>query len=91
MDAVERLGYDWEYDGDFVPQLTFAADGVRAEYEDAQPVTVIRPAGREATTAATEYTIPGLNTTKRISCITVSRTGKRRSTSGRENSLRSPT
>ena len=45
MDAVERLGYDWEYDGDFVPQLTFAADGVRAEYEDAQPVTVIRPGG----------------------------------------------
>ena len=48
MDAVERLGYDWEYDGDFVPQLTFAADGVRAEYEDAQAATVIRPGGTQS-------------------------------------------
>ncbi|HJA94213.1 MAG TPA: DUF3048 domain-containing protein [Candidatus Eisenbergiella merdipullorum] len=47
-EAVDRLGYDWEYDADFVPQLTFAADGVRAEYEDAQDVTVIRPGGTES-------------------------------------------
>ena len=47
MEAVDRLGYDWEYDEEFVPQLTFAADGVRAEYPDAQEVTVIRPGGTE--------------------------------------------
>ncbi len=44
-EAVDRLGYDWEYDEEFVPQLTFAADGVRAEYEDAQEASVIRPGG----------------------------------------------
>ena len=47
MEAVDRLSYDWEYDEEFVPQLTFAADGVRAEYPEPQEVTVIRPGGTE--------------------------------------------
>lgn len=44
-DAVDRLGYDWEYDKDYVPQFTFVAEGYRAEYEDAADATVIRPGG----------------------------------------------
>ncbi len=48
MDAVERLGYDWEYDKDYVPQFTFAADGKKAQesYEDAPDASMIYPGGQ---------------------------------------------
>lgn len=47
-DAVDRLGYEWEYDDDYVPQFTFAAEGYRAEYEDAEDAVTIRPGGTKS-------------------------------------------
>lgn len=46
--AAERLGYEWEYDEDYVPPFTFVAEGFRAEYEDAPSASLIRPGGEEA-------------------------------------------
>lgn len=48
MEAADRLGYEWEYDDDFVPQFTFAAEGNRAEYEDAKDAVIIRPGGTKS-------------------------------------------
>ena len=47
-DAVERLKYDWEYDDDYVPQFTFAAEDYRAEYKDAEDAIIVRPGGTGA-------------------------------------------
>ncbi len=52
FDAVERLGYDWNYDDAYVPPFLFAADGVRAEYEDHETATMIYPGGREGQNAS---------------------------------------
>lgn len=48
MKAVERLGYEWEYDDAYVPPFTFAAEGVLAQdiYEDAEKATMIYPGGQ---------------------------------------------
>ncbi|RKI81654.1 DUF3048 domain-containing protein [bacterium 0.1xD8-71] len=47
FDAVERLDYDWNYDDKYEPPFLFAADGVRAEYEENETVTMIYPGGKE--------------------------------------------
>lgn len=44
--AVERLGYDWNYDADYVPPFLFAADDVRADYAENEDAYVIYPGGR---------------------------------------------
>lgn len=44
--AVDRLGYDWNYDADHVPPFLFAADDVTADYADNDAAAVIYPGGR---------------------------------------------
>lgn len=46
FDAVERLGYDWNYDDAYVPPFLFVADDVRAEYADNEAATYIYPGGK---------------------------------------------
>lgn len=41
--GVEQRGYSWEYDDTFEPKFLFAADGVRATYDDAETATKITP------------------------------------------------
>lgn len=48
FDAVERQGYDWNYDANYVPPFLFAADGVRADYPDAEAAELIYPGGESA-------------------------------------------
>ena len=43
--AVERLGYDWNYDENHVAPFLFAADGVTADYEDCEEAVLIYPGG----------------------------------------------
>lgn len=45
--AAERLGYDWHYNEDYVPPFLFAADGVRADYEEYDTAVMIYPGGKE--------------------------------------------
>lgn len=52
FDAVERLEYDWNYDDAYVPPFLFAADGVRAEYEENETATMIYPGGKEGSNAS---------------------------------------
>lgn len=44
--AVNRLGYSWNYDADYVPPFLFAADDVIADYTENDDVTVIYPGGK---------------------------------------------
>ena len=46
--AVDRLGYNWNYDKAYVPPFTFSAEGIRAEehYQDKQSATVCYPGGQ---------------------------------------------
>lgn len=44
--AVDRLGYSWNYDADYVPPFLFAADDVIADYAENDDVTVIYPGGK---------------------------------------------
>ncbi len=44
--AVERLGYDWNYDDAYVPPFLFAADNVRAEYAENEEASYIYPGGK---------------------------------------------
>lgn len=46
MKAVDRLGYDWGYDEDYVPPFLFAADDVVADYKDNDDATLIYPGGK---------------------------------------------
>lgn len=46
FDAVDRLGYDWNYDGGYVPQFLFAADDTTADYADNDDATLIYPGGK---------------------------------------------
>lgn len=46
LKAVDRLGYDWEYDEDYVPPYLFAADDVVADYKDNDDATLIYPGGK---------------------------------------------
>lgn len=48
FDAVERLGYDWNYDDNYVPPFLFAADNFRAEYEDKEEASFVYPGGKSA-------------------------------------------
>ena len=43
--AVERLGYDWTYDWNHVPQFLFAAEDVIADYADNDAAVLIYPGG----------------------------------------------
>ena len=49
--AVERLGYDWNYDEDYVPQFLFAADDVVADYADNDTAVMIYPGGASGSNA----------------------------------------
>ena len=44
--AVERLGYDWNYDDAYVPPFLFAADDVRADYADNEDAAYVYPGGK---------------------------------------------
>ena len=44
--AVERLGYDWNYDENYVPPFLFAADDVVADYPDNDKAYIIYPGGK---------------------------------------------
>ena len=44
--AVDRLGYDWNYDENYVPPFLFVADDVRADYVDNEEVAYIYPGGK---------------------------------------------
>lgn len=44
--AVERLGYDWNYDESYVPPFLFAADDVTADYPDNDTALIIYPGGK---------------------------------------------
>lgn len=46
--AIKRQKYETEYDSDYVPPFTFAAEGFRAEYEDAEDAVSIYPGGQAA-------------------------------------------
>lgn len=46
MKAVDRLGYDWDYDDAYVPPFLFAADDVIADYKDNDDATLIYPGGK---------------------------------------------
>lgn len=44
--AVRRQKYETEYDDDYVPPFTFAEEGFRAEYKDAEDAISVYPGGR---------------------------------------------
>ncbi|MCM1124027.1 MAG: DUF3048 domain-containing protein [Eubacterium sp.] len=46
FEAVERLGYDWNYDENYVPPFLFAADGVTADCPDNDTAVIIYPGGK---------------------------------------------
>ncbi len=46
FDAVDRLGYDWNYDDGYVPQFLFAADETVANYADNDDAALIYPGGK---------------------------------------------
>ncbi len=46
--AIKRQKYDTEYDKDFVPQFTFVADDIRAEYKENENATMIYPGGQKS-------------------------------------------
>lgn len=48
FEAVERLGYDWNYDDAYVPPFLFAADDVVADYADNESATLIYPGGKDS-------------------------------------------
>ena len=52
LKAVDRLGYDWNYDDDYVPQFLFAADDVIADYADNEDATMIYPGGKSGNNAS---------------------------------------
>lgn len=50
--AVERLGYDWNYDDAYVRPFLFAADGVTADYPDNEDARLIYPGGESGDNAS---------------------------------------
>lgn len=48
FDAVERQGYDWSYDADYVPPFLFTADDVVADYVDNDDAFLIYPGGKSS-------------------------------------------
>lgn len=50
--AVDRLGYDWNYDDAHVRPFLFAADGVKADYPDNESATLIYPGGESGSNAS---------------------------------------
>ena len=44
--AVDRLGYDWDYDDKYVPPFLFAADDVFADYADKEDAVMVYPGGK---------------------------------------------
>lgn len=51
QDAVERLGYDWNYDTAYVRPFLFAADDVVADYPENESASLIYPGGKEGSNA----------------------------------------
>lgn len=51
-DAVERLGYDWNYDENYVRPFLFAADDVIADYAENESATMIYPGGKSGDNAS---------------------------------------
>ncbi|MBO5208100.1 MAG: DUF3048 domain-containing protein [Lachnospiraceae bacterium] len=51
-DAVERLGYDWNYDENYVRPFLFAADDVIADYPENESATMIYPGGKSGDNAS---------------------------------------
>lgn len=45
MKAVDRLGYDWNYDDAYVRPFLFVADGTYADYAENESATMIYPGG----------------------------------------------
>ncbi|MDE5932021.1 MAG: DUF3048 domain-containing protein [Lachnospiraceae bacterium] len=45
MKAVDRLGYDWNYDSAYVRPFLFVADGTYADYAENESATMIYPGG----------------------------------------------
>ena len=52
MKAVDRLGYDWNYDDNYVRPFLFAADDVIADYADNEDVTMIYPGGKSGSNSS---------------------------------------
>ena len=50
--AVERLGYDWNYDDKYVPPFLFVADDVRADYTDKEDAYMVYPGGKSGSNAS---------------------------------------
>lgn len=50
--GVERLGYDWNYDDNYVRPFLFAADGVIADYADKESAVYIYPGGETGSNAS---------------------------------------
>ena len=44
--AVDRLGYDWNYDDKYVPPFLFAADDVTADYDEKEDAVMVYPGGK---------------------------------------------
>jgi hypothetical protein len=51
FEAVERQGYDWNYDADYVSPFLFAADDVIADYAENDEATLIYPGGKSGSNA----------------------------------------
>ncbi len=50
--AVDRLGYDWNYDDAYVRPFLFVADGSFADYADNESATLIYPGGESGSNAS---------------------------------------
>lgn len=50
-DAVDRLGYDWNYDESYVRPFLFAADDTIADYAENEDATMIYPGGKSGDNA----------------------------------------
>lgn len=46
MKAVDRLGYDWNYDDDYVRPFLFAGDDYIADYPDNEDAKLVYPGGK---------------------------------------------
>ncbi|MCM1174877.1 MAG: DUF3048 domain-containing protein [Blautia sp.] len=52
MKAVDRLGYDWNYDDAYVRPFLFAADGIYADYAANESATMIYPGGESGSNSS---------------------------------------
>lgn len=52
MKAVDRLGYDWNYDDAYVRPFLFAADGAFADYPENESARLIYPGGESGSNSS---------------------------------------